>query len=161
MPPLTFFRNLFRRTYPDTTISPTELRVVPDESLRKSQNSQNSPNSSNKIEPPQYEPFSRNGIKATDTPQWLWSNKQCRSWIIAVCVTLLNNSVEQAEEKAARFRGFRPAIFENELEEWTEIFQDEADVASVYGLVLGQTHEKGAVPRGLSFDHWENCGKKD
>jgi hypothetical protein len=70
----------------------------------------------NNIEPPQYEPFSRNGIKATDTPQWLWSNEQCLLWIIAVCVTLLNNSVEEAEEKAARFRGFGPIIFENKVE---------------------------------------------
>ena len=158
MPPSTFVRNLFRRAYLDTTISPTELRVVPDESLRESRNSQNS---SNNIEPPQYEPFSRNGIKATDTPQWLWSNEQCRSWIVAVCVTLLNNSVEEAEEKAARFRGFGPMIFESEKEGWTNILQDNADVISVYGLVLGQTHKKEAVPRGLSFDHWENCGKKD
>jgi len=101
--------NLFTGKHLDTTISPTELRLVPAESSRQSQNSQNL---SNKVEPPQYEPFSRNGIKATDTPQWLWSNQQCRSWIIAVCVTLLNNSVKQAEEKAARFRGFGPMIFE-------------------------------------------------
>jgi hypothetical protein len=149
-------RNLFKPAYLDTTIGPTELRVVPDESLRESQNSQNS---SNNIEPPQCEPFSRNGIKATDTPQWLWSNKQYILWIIAVCVTLLNNSVEEAEEKAARFRGFGPIIFENEVQGWTNILQDNADATSVYGLVLGQTHEKGAVSRGLSFDHWENCGK--
>jgi hypothetical protein len=72
MPPPTFIGDLFTRANLDTTISPTELRVVPDESSRESQSSQNS---SNNIEPPQYEPFSWNGIKATDTPQWLWSNE--------------------------------------------------------------------------------------
>lgn len=155
MGPSRILSGLFRWACPDTTLNPIP---APNESSRESKNSQNS---SNNIEPPPYESFSRDGIKATDIPQWLWSNKQCRSWVIAVCVTLLNNSVEEAEEKAARFRGFGPIIFENNLESWNYVLRDIVDATSVYGLVLGQTREKGAVPGGVSFSHWESGERED
>jgi hypothetical protein len=137
---------------PDTTASHA---LAPSQSLLESQAS------SSNTDPPPYESSLRIGIKATDTPQWLWSNEQCRSWIIAVCVTLLNNSLEEAEEKAKRYRGFGPSIFENNIEAWKSIFQNEYDSESVYSLVMSKRDESGAVPLGWTYPHREARGRSE
>ncbi|KAN0094259.1 hypothetical protein V8E51_017443 [Hyaloscypha variabilis] len=62
--------------------------------------------------PPPYsasnDPHYNLAIKATDVPQWLWSNSQCRAWIFAVCTELLAYSEEEGEDVAAKFTGFGP-----------------------------------------------------
>lgn len=97
-------------------------------------------------------------IKATDTPQWLWSNNQCRQWLVAVLETLLHFSPEEAQSTALQFEGFGPSLYLMAAEEWGRMLgRDPA--RSVYGLILSQRHSKGAVPRGTVVPHGQ-AGEK-
>jgi hypothetical protein len=104
-------------------------------------------------------------IKATDVPQWLWSNAQCRAWIATVCEDLLGYSDENAEMIASNFAGFGPRLFSMEIEHWHSLLgknvvgKNIADAESVYALVFGLRREKGAIPEGTTYTH-VHSGKK-
>jgi hypothetical protein len=68
--------------------------------------------------------------------------------------------LEEAEEKAKRYRGFGPSIFGNNIEAWKSIFQNEYDSKSVYSLVMSKRYESGAVPLGWT-PQWEASGRSE
>jgi hypothetical protein len=50
--------------------------------------------------PPSYEAIFNNGpvqIRARDTPQWTWSNAQCREWLTAVMIDCSGSSIEKQQ----------------------------------------------------------------
>lgn len=72
--------------------------------------------------PPPYQMYSQLGIKATDTPQWLWSNVECRAWLTAVGVTLLNMSIDEAEGYADSFEGSGTYIYNWNCQAWHRLY---------------------------------------
>lgn len=98
-------------------------------------------------------------IKASETPQWLWSNAQCRAWIAAVCIEYLQYSERDAYAAAEGVKGFGPRLFGMRLQEWTQILGN-ADGYSVYTLVFSIARKKGAVPASTTFAHLQNTAEK-
>jgi hypothetical protein len=100
---------------------------------------------------------SNQSIEATDVPQWLWSNTQCRAWIAAVCEDLLAYSDGNAEIIASNFSGFGPRLFSINIEHWNSLLGNNvigkiiADAESVYALIFSLRREKGAIPEGPTF----------
>jgi hypothetical protein len=41
-------------------------------------------------------------IKATDVPQWVWTNAQCKEWLFAVCYDSLGISPKVSKEIAEK-----------------------------------------------------------
>src|SRR4051794_30025803 len=74
-------------------------------------------------------------IKATDIPQWRWSQVQCREWLAKVLGTYLNFTKREAEAKAQEFVGFGPVLFMMNREAWWEWLGGQVG-EGVYALVL-------------------------
>ena len=78
------------------------------------------------------------GIKATDTPQWLWSRPQCQSWIIAVCIDLLDMRANQAQKVASNFKGCGPNMYVMRIEAWGILLGTSEGGSAVYSILLGE-----------------------
>jgi len=112
-------------------------------------------------QPPPYEsvmpPTSRDksrtnksyNIRATDTPQWLWNEEQCRLWLTAVLVEYGCKERDIAEGMAAKFEGFGPSMYLRTRDGWCKLFGNYG--GAIYSLLLGKRHHKGAVPKGSSL----------
>ncbi|CAG8975396.1 hypothetical protein HYALB_00011477 [Hymenoscyphus albidus] len=93
-------------------------------------------------------------IKAKHTPQWRWSNHQCKEWITAVLVTYLNLPLAEAEAKASQFEGFGPSLFERD-HAWWEWFLGDGVGSPVFSLIFSLRDEPGALPEGITYDHYK------
>jgi hypothetical protein len=49
-------------------------------------------------------------IKASDVPQWLWSNQQCRDWLTEVLVEKCNKDREAATKNIGHRRRIRAVL---------------------------------------------------
>jgi hypothetical protein len=94
-------------------------------------------------------------IKATDTPQWIWTNAQCRAWIFAVCSKNLGLGVEESKIISEKFEGYGPNIYCLKFENWVDIFGSDnpSRAESVYSTILGLQDEEGAVPKTIRLQH--------
>lgn len=92
-------------------------------------------------------------IKATDTPQWLWSRSQCRAWLTALCTELLDMESENAQKIAGRFGGYGPTIYLMLMQEWRDLLGNASAGDSVYAMLLGVRNQKGAVPKTVILRH--------
>ncbi|KUJ18015.1 uncharacterized protein LY89DRAFT_668212 [Mollisia scopiformis] len=50
-------------------------------------------------------------IKATDSPQWRWTEAQCQEWFAAVFVRFLEKSPEEAARLSRSIKGWGPSIY--------------------------------------------------
>lgn len=91
-------------------------------------------------------------ILATDVPQWLWSNLQCRQWLLAVLVTYMNIEPTAAATSADRFEGYGPNIYIRDLQAWNDLLGDH-NGAGIYMMLLSVRHHKGAIPRKVTITH--------
>lgn len=76
-------------------------------------------------------------IRAADTPQWTWSNAQCRDWVTEVLVEYCSRDRKYAREKADSVfakGGFGPRIYNLRKESWRHHLGVE-DGQSMYSLV--------------------------
>jgi hypothetical protein len=98
-------------------------------------------------------PFSRR-IRASDTPQWAWSNSQCREWLTAVLIEYCNRDPVVARETADKMfadGGFGPRLYTTKLVTW-ERFVGVRDAECIHGLLVSLRKEKGAVPASVKID---------
>jgi hypothetical protein len=121
----------------------------------------------NHSQPPPYSAFVHMGepaehslshldIKASDTPQWEWTSNQCRAWIVAVCTSYLSYPLIDAQDIAARFKGFGPNIYIMNRFEWYRLLGLE-NGEGVYLILIDRRHNKGAVPARVHLRHgWRN-----
>jgi hypothetical protein len=98
-------------------------------------------------------PFAKR-IRAADTPQWAWSNVQCREWLAAVLVEYCNRDPVVARELAENMfadGGFGPRLYTTKLVTW-EGYVGKRDAEGIHGLLLSLRKEKGAVPASVKID---------
>ncbi|KAE9365153.1 hypothetical protein N431DRAFT_496302 [Stipitochalara longipes BDJ] len=98
-------------------------------------------------------PFAKR-IRAADTPQWAWSNAQCREWLAAVLVEYCNRDPVVARELADNMfadGGFGPRLYTTKLVTW-EGYVGKRDAEGIHGLLLSLRKEKGAVPASVKID---------
>jgi hypothetical protein len=111
---------------------------------------------------PEQVPVTENSIKATDIPQWIWTNAQCREWLFAVCSESLGLGVEESKAISEKFEGYGPNIYCLKFEDWLNILGSNpmGRAYSVYSTLLSIRHEKGAVPKNVVLNHgYENKDK--
>jgi hypothetical protein len=101
--------------------------------------------------PPPYDTGHR--VKASDVPQWCWSNKQCREWLTAVLIEYGSLEKQEAELRALKFEGFGPSLFGTTLERWNAHFGSLGH--SIYCLIFEKRKAEGAVPDNMTFSHFE------
>jgi hypothetical protein len=94
---------------------------------------------------PNYTPI----IKASDVPQWLWTNAQCKDWLFAVCHVSLGLTGEEAKAITAKFDGCGPVIYMMEYVDWIKLLGTQNRAQSVYAYVVNTQHEPGAIPDGV------------
>jgi hypothetical protein len=99
--------------------------------------------------PPPY-----NTIKASDIPQWRWSNRQCRQWLTEVLVEYGNLERDEAERQAQTYQGFGPNLFSYKSETWFKWFG--ANGSSIPCLIMEMFYAKGACPKNVSFPQAED-----
>jgi hypothetical protein len=98
-------------------------------------------------------PFAKR-IRASDTPQWAWSNAQCREWLAAVLIEYCNRDPEVARDMADKMfedGGFGPRLYTTKLVTW-ERFVGVRDAECIHGLLVSLRKEKGAVPPSVKID---------
>ncbi|PVH72874.1 hypothetical protein DL98DRAFT_595604 [Cadophora sp. DSE1049] len=105
-------------------------------------------------DPPPYTaiPFTRLGISATDTPQWLLSTAQCQAWITTVAVTLWNCSEDEAERLAGMFQGSGSYLWCLKSTTW-KAWYGSARGTSIFNMLRACMKQEGAVPKSITFDH--------
>jgi hypothetical protein len=93
-------------------------------------------------------------ILAASTPQWRWSNAECRAWITAVCVSYLNTTMAEGETRAARYDGFGSNLWSVSSSGWKRICGGNVDEgSSIFNLLFGLKKAKGTVPKGMKINH--------
>ncbi|TVY41201.1 hypothetical protein LOCC1_G006936 [Lachnellula occidentalis] len=99
--------------------------------------------------------------KATDLPQWRWSNKECRQWITAVLVEYGSIGREKAGTQARKFEGFGPTIYAIPLETWMDWFGHNGhSIYTLLSIKWGTSREVRMFFREEDVDHTESKGKE-
>lgn len=88
-------------------------------------------------------------IRILFSPQWGWSKTQCRAWLIAVGLHILDYTEEESTRRAEWFDGSGPNLWASSSERWKAIYGP-TDGNCIYSLLLGAV---GVVPQGLVFSH--------
>lgn len=89
---------------------------------------------------------------ASETPQFRWTNTQCRAWIQAVAIWYLGYDEKLARTAANLFNGFGPTLFAYDVPNWEGLFNENNDEAnSVHSLVFSLRNEEGALPKDMTF----------
>lgn len=97
----------------------------------------------------------RSRIKASDVPQWMWSQEECREWITVFCTTYLSFTPKEAEEAAGRWKGMGSRLYSiPDTQSWQAVLPEAAHALSIYNLLFAVKRKDGAVPLGISFRHW-------
>ena len=94
-------------------------------------------------------------IKASDAPQWHWTNAQCREWIFAVCVHNLGLDAEESRMISEKYEGYGPSMYFNDGAYWKYILGSDQRGGSVFAQIFGSRMEKGGLPKGITFPHFE------
>ncbi len=90
-------------------------------------------------------------IRASSTPQWSWSNKECKAWLVAVLVEYCGRDEEGARgtaETVFATGGFGPSLYLMTSETWMR-YLGQRDGNLVYSLLLACKNKRGAVPRNV------------
>jgi len=89
-------------------------------------------------------------IKATDVPQWKWTEAECREWYKLVFMTYLSISRFEAADLANSIDGWGPSIFSRSESQWIYILGEGRGIA-MHTLIVSVRRNKGAVPRNVTF----------
>lgn len=93
-------------------------------------------------------------IKATDIPQWRWTNAQCIEWLTAVFTVYAGYDQKTAEAKAKEFRGFGPRLWQMGRGDWYVWLGVEVG-GCVYIILMEMYPEKGTHPKGITLSQFE------
>ena len=117
----------------------------------------------NQSKPPSYNDSlatsATHSIKASDNPQWLWSQSECRTWIKEVCIHYFDFTLDEALAASENFKGMRASLFQLRGPSWEEIIPGPYATA-LYSLIFSRRAEQGAVPKNITFPHWQANKKK-
>ena len=100
-------------------------------------------------------PAKLQSIKASDTPQFLWMNAQCREWLFKVLIEYCGRSVKSANEAVEVVfgaGGFGPLMYFLSEDTWKEAV-GWSDGASIYRLLLTVMDEEDAWSSKLEEPH--------
>jgi hypothetical protein len=98
-------------------------------------------------------------ITTQTTPQWLWTTHDCKSYLYQIFHTLLHNPSHIAYEKASRFEGFGPNMFSTTYVGWKTLYGTwEGD--GIYSMIFVARNQEGAMPRGVTYEHFEMARKR-
>lgn len=103
------------------------------------------------LPPPYSDELQPSGIKASDIPQWRWTNKQCREWITAVFIEYGSLERKDAETRAEKFEGFGPTLCARDSDFWQKQYGPLGH--SIHCLITENYWKEGAVPHGWK---WKN-----
>lgn len=85
---------------------------------------------------------------ASKTPQWRWTNTQCRDWIKAVCIWYLGYDEEDAQKVSSKFKGFGDTLYGNTHRVWKHYFKDQpSDAHAICSLIYNLQKAKRPLPR--------------
>jgi hypothetical protein len=96
-------------------------------------------------------------IKASDIPQWKWTNKECRQWLVKVLVEYCSIEKDAADAEAKKFEGFGPILYLMELHEWMDWLGRKGQ--AIHSILVPVRHTKGAVPTSFTIKHAKNKAK--
>ena len=101
-------------------------------------------------------------VKASSTPQWRWTNAQCREWITLVLTEYSGKEPKTARGLADEFLGFGPNLYLMSWKEWHAWLG--ADGRAIFAILVEVHGEKGAVPSQVEIPHYARrvevgCGK--
>lgn len=82
---------------------------------------------------------------ASDIPQWRWTNKQCRGWIVKVLVQYAEKDRELAEVLAENFIEFGPSVHLTRPEWWRYHMREQGN--NIHALLIELQSEKGQFRR--------------
>ncbi|KAH7389192.1 hypothetical protein BKA64DRAFT_758385 [Cadophora sp. MPI-SDFR-AT-0126] len=91
-------------------------------------------------------------ITAYSTPQWRWSNAQCRAWLTQVLITYGGRPSPVAHRLADSFHGWGPNLYMKEWKEWNAWLG--ADGQAIFALLMEEHGKEGAVPREVEIEHY-------
>ncbi|KAG4440852.1 hypothetical protein IFR05_003665 [Cadophora sp. M221] len=91
-------------------------------------------------------------ITAGSTPQWRWSNTQCRAWLAEVLIVYGGRPSPVAHRLADGFRGWGPNLYMKEWKEWNSWLG--ADGQAIFALLMEEHAKEGAVPKEVEIEHY-------
>ena len=91
-------------------------------------------------------------VKASSTPQWRWTNAQCREWITLVLTEYSGKEPKTARGLADEFLGFGPNLYMMSWKEWHAWLG--ADGQAIFAILMEVHGEKGAVPSQVEIPHY-------
>lgn len=92
-------------------------------------------------------------IKAFETPQWKWSNAECKEWLLSYLIDKLQYDRAKAESLVAKLKGDGTVMYCRDYEEW-RILLGKWQAKGVYIILFALRREEGAVPQGTDLRHW-------
>lgn len=98
------------------------------------------------------QPVKDYNIQASSTPQWRWTNAQCRDWITLVLTKYSGKEPETARALAKQFKGFGPNLYILSWTEWDAWLGP--DGQAIFAILMEVRDEKGAVPSTVEVPHY-------
>jgi hypothetical protein len=100
-------------------------------------------------------------ITSQSIPQFRWRNDQCRYWLEEVLVELCGTDRGYARQAANNMfaGGFGPRIFNQTPDDWNAELGAE-DGESIYALIFAFRHGEGALPKHITYPHYERAIKE-
>lgn len=91
-------------------------------------------------------------ITASSTPQWRWTNTQCRAWLADVLIEYGGRPSPEAHRVAQGFKGWGPNLYMKEWKAWNSWLG--ADGQAIFALLMEEHEKEGAVPREVEILHY-------
>ncbi|CZT01969.1 uncharacterized protein RCO7_05448 [Rhynchosporium graminicola] len=103
-----------------------------------------------------YNPSQPPRIVATDVPQWNWSTTECKEWLVAVLMDLMDWDALAAARQADHLHGHGPNLYLRTSESWIALLGVD-NGKGIYAMLVGCRRRKGAVPQGVRI--WHGVGQ--
>lgn len=94
-------------------------------------------------------------IRASDVPQWTWSNAQCQRWVAAVLVEYYCKDRKEAERLASQFKSFGPGLWRLGAKDWHTWFGPGGGVMFDFMFAMYRKRSPGSVPTEIRLAHFE------
>lgn len=95
-------------------------------------------------------PNTRAIIQHSDTPQWEWTQSQCRAWLHAVMSHYFELDADMARVYATHFEGAGPNLYLYTFPQWSAIMGTNR-AAALYSMIATRGNNKGGVPKGYTI----------
>jgi hypothetical protein len=109
-----------------------------------------------KLPYPEY--LARLHIQSLDTPQWEWSNAQCREWLCAVLLYCGRDS-QHALKKSRRFHGSGVNMFCMDISRSALLLSSEKHMTTTYWF-MEKAYKSGTVPEGYILNNFPKLKDK-